>query len=48
MLFAEVDMGPFTVVPVWIAQDVMILLVTVATVFFIVRKELSTWSCTRD
>lgn len=32
-------MGPFTVVPVWIAQDLMVLIATVATLIFIVRKE---------
>ncbi len=32
-------MGPFTIVPAWIAQDVMILVATVATIIFIVRKE---------
>ena len=32
-------MGPFTIVPVWIAQDVMVLIATVATIIFIVRKE---------
>jgi hydrogenase/urease accessory protein HupE len=39
MLLAEVEMGPFTIVPVWIAQDAMILIATVATIIFIVRKE---------
>jgi len=38
-LDAEVAMGPLTVVPAWIAQDVMILLATLATIIFIVRKE---------
>src|SRR5208283_3758486 len=39
MLFAEADMGPFTVVPVCIAQDLMILVATLATIIFIVRTE---------
>jgi hypothetical protein len=39
ILYAEADMGPFTVVPAWIAQDVMILIATIATIGFIVRKE---------
>ena len=38
-LQAEAQMGPFTVVPEWIAQDVMILIAAVAIVIFIARKE---------